>query len=112
MSELTRSDLAEMVRVALAELGDTPDAVAETLRRAGIQGRRQSSCGCPVALWLARRVPALLDRNGLFRWEVTAGAVLDGDGEVWVGLPVPVKRFIEHFDTSDPAYLDLEAVRP
>ena len=39
---------------ALAELGDTPDAVAAHLQQLGITGVRQDNFCCPVARYLGR----------------------------------------------------------
>jgi hypothetical protein len=41
---------------ALAALGDTPDAVAETLRAGGWRGSRKACGACPVAVYLRAQV--------------------------------------------------------
>lgn len=101
--------LVALVEAALTELGDTPDEVARTLRGAGIRGHK-SECGlCPVALWLARKVPELRGPGGMFRWDVNAVGIADARGDWVVWMPEPVCQFISRFDYGN-AYEDLVVV--
>lgn len=100
--------LVALVEAALAELGDTPDEVARTLRGAGIRGHK-SECGtCPVALWLAHRVPELRGPGGMFLWDVNRVGIADARGDWVAWMPDPVCRFISLFDHEDE-YEDLVA---
>lgn len=106
MSELTTEALAELVKSALAELGSTPDEVANALRNAGIRGSRAECGTCPVALWLILRVPELCSTPGVCDWDVHRRGVL-ADDDYWLPLPEAVADFITAFD-HDGAYRDLD----
>lgn len=102
---MTAADVSARVTAALAELGDTPDAVADRLRALDCKGSRGSESMCPVALYLARI-------DGRWVAEITTSAWVqydDAAGEltqyVDVALPDPVERFVYRFDTG--VYLDL-----
>jgi hypothetical protein len=88
----------------LAELGDSPDAVAETLRATGVQGVPRDNRSCAVALYLS----ALVGSEPRIR-SVTVGhcsltinlvALADSRpaGRLQVQLPKPVRRFVAAFD--------------
>jgi len=111
VDELTREELADLVRAALVELGDTADRVAETIRLLGIVGEREDPCGCPLALYLARVVPELDYGDGRFVWRVGRNGVLADDDTVWmITHPLAVRSFITAFDLEEN-YQDLAAVR-
>ena len=89
----------------LAELGDTPDEVASTLRSTGVQGIPRDNRSCAVALYLS----ALVGTHPCIR-SVTVGhcslmltLVAPADarpaGRLWVQLPKPVRGFVAAFDT-------------
>jgi hypothetical protein len=82
---------------ALAALGDTPDAVAETLRAGGWRGQRASCESCPLARYLA----------GSFggEWMSASTETLAPFG--WVRHPQPVAEFVVRFDRGH--YPDLVA---
>lgn len=89
----------------LADLGDTPDAVADRLRALGITGQQVSGCACPIALYL--------NQNGFSGASVNHLTALvknpAGDFKtIEVAMPRPVSRFINRFD--DGVYLDLVEV--
>jgi hypothetical protein len=92
-------------RGLLAELGDTPDEVASTLRSTGVQGIPRDNRSCAVALYLS----ALVGTHPCIR-SVTVGhcslmltLVAPADarpaGRLWVQLPKPVRGFVAAFDT-------------
>jgi len=102
----------------LASLGNTPDEVADSLRKQGVKGLVRSSRNCPVI-------------NGIYRactniWpglRIGNGYKLS-DGEHWhysatyndcqimdPSLPLPVMDFIGKFDTGDYADLEAKVVR-
>lgn len=86
----------------LAELGDTADKVADTLRAKGIKGVRESYEHCPIAKLLQAE-----DREHVVvlgdSWEALVDDCwLDGD------LPQSVRGFVERFDAG--VYLDLVEV--
>jgi hypothetical protein len=86
-----------------AELGDTADKVADTLRAKGIKGWRRSSCACPVA--------KVLIAAGYPDVEVDAGWVWPEStrtDDFCVTVPKPVSNFIIRFDEG--VYLDLVEV--
>lgn len=96
---MTAADHTAAVAELLAGLGDTPDAVADTLRAKGIKGKRGDFCGCPVA----RCVQELL------------GTENANVSDVWVYFvagrvptPRPVSDFLSLFDRG--VYLDLVEV--
>jgi hypothetical protein len=85
----------------LAELGDTADEVADTLRAKGIKGRPKSGCGCPVA--------RLLEREGYTQPWVHGEIYVERDDlELRVDFTEAIEQFIERFD--DGVYLDLVEV--
>lgn len=86
---------------ALAELGDTPDAVADRLRALEIKGWMGSESMCPIAVYLAR-----LDDTWVV--EVLGEQAFISDDEITtveVDLPEPVSLFVRRFDQG--VYLDL-----
>lgn len=90
---------ADTLAEELAALGATPAAVADTLRRAGVRGRRGDCTACPVAVYLARR----LRPGGGF---VSAGPDRCHADGTTVRTPGPVFRFVADFDGG--AHPDLE----
>lgn len=88
---------AERVAELLAELGDTPDAVADKLRALGVKGYRNDCGACPIAAYLAVGT----DYAGI---EVSGYSVFVDDVRA-TGLPQSVAGFIRSFDRG--VYLDL-----
>jgi len=106
---VTATTTARRVRYLLADLGDSPDAVAETLRAAGITGVREVGSACPVANWLHHQEPTLGD---LEVSEEEVALLLSDDDEPgdhfeWVIQTDAVADFIVRFDHGH--YPDLVA---
>lgn len=84
---------------ALAELGTTPDAVADRLRALGIKGGRGQLCRCPIAVYIQTRlgVRAAVSHD-LIQW---------GAWPAWLSTspPLAVAVFIRRHDSG--VYLDL-----
>ncbi len=83
--------------VLLATLGDTPVAVAETLRAKGIKGRPCESSRCPIANWLVTETGAVtveVDSDIYFRHAGAHGLWIDP-------TPDAVAEFIRRFDEGD-----------
>jgi hypothetical protein len=109
----------EWLTRTLADLGDTADEVAATLRGAEIKGRRSNAVQCPIARYLARRVAEHLpstqatvnvhsDAAEITPIRPATHADTDADAEdpiVLVELPNPVLAFLQNFDEA--AYPDL-----
>jgi len=114
---LTEEWLAEV----LAELGETRDEVAETLRKAEIKGRRCDPYDCPVTRYVTSRVMEHLGPSDhatvasctFVRIELELAGV--GYRMLKLRAPGPVSDFIDAFDSGrhDGAYADLaEAEEP
>lgn len=75
----------------LAELGDTPDQIAASLRERGITGCRGSACDCPLAVYLAAKgYPSVLVQAPLITWP---------EGAIWREIKVhSVTAFVNDFD--------------
>ena len=100
--------LADQIRDALAELGDSPDAIADRLRELDITGSMHGGGDtCPLYVYLHRAFPDV-------SW-VTGSEVLVGKGPIGMSsqvvarLPVAAQEFVHAFD--DDVYPDL-AVAP
>lgn len=93
---------AERMLATLAELGTTPDAVADRLRALGIKGGRGQLCGCPIAVYIRTRLGV--------RAAVSADLIQWGAWPAWVDLipPLAVAAFIRRHDQG--VYLDLVTV--
>ena len=97
---MTAADHTATVAELLAGLGDTPDAVADTLRARGIKGVREHCCACPIA--------ELLKRNGIPNPHVECARVWPDPDSMWkvsTRMPAAVQVFIDRFDEG--VYLDL-----
>lgn len=81
------------VATFLSEMGSTPDAIREYLRRAGVTGRREDLGGCPVAVALRARFP----EAGPAVTVCTKCRV----GPVYVETPPAVAAFIGAFDSGE-----------
>lgn len=77
-------------------LGDTPDAIAETLRRLNIRGHPSLTCSCPLAMILLEKFPGRRVRVG------TITASVDG---VTCDLPDACSRFVYAFDRGRYEFL-------
>ncbi len=105
------------VAAALAELGDTADAVAASLERLGVVGDKAEPDSCPLARYLSRRFPEAggdVGVNLISARVGTAGVCKPGIvvGET-VGyeplLTTIVINFVERFD--DGLYPELVDMR-
>ena len=85
------------VKAALVALGDTPDAVAEALRAAGVRGVRSSCSLCPVASHLSRVFVGQGLDFACHRHKVDVQRA-GGHDVGSVVLPGPVRRFVSEFD--------------
>jgi hypothetical protein len=94
---MTPEDLSAL----LSSLGDTPDAVAETLRREGCQGRPFNPWFCPVSVFLGKRTGLRAAARAL-RCDVEPPA----GGFVCCETPAPVRLFMGGFDRGE--YPDLQ----
>lgn len=103
----------------LRDLGDSPEAVADTLRRAKIKGLQRKAEDCPIARYIAMRVRQCAPEAQV---RVTVESVVDVELAVpdvgYCGYlvasspPEPVVEFLERFDDEAHAgnpYPDLVA---
>ena len=111
MSTVVATCSRDRTGVLLARLGDTEDAVAASLRQAGVRGHRGDACACPVAVFLRRRgVPVEEVQPDWFDGSVVRFERFPVDGR-WhepkpAHLPSAVRKFARAFDGG--AYPDLE----
>ena len=103
------SDEKPSVREYMSRLGETSDAVAESLRRAGVRGIRKSSISCPLLVGIKRecRLP----------WgSPTApkpGVVTYSDLQIMdPPVPTPVAEFMKRFDEGEYPELALSRTIP
>jgi hypothetical protein len=85
----------------LAELGDTKDAIVDSLLLLGFSGTPGNSTDCPLARYLNHAFPgAEFDVSGLTIFD---RQTLDGPFGDAVELtpPPPIEAFIEVFDSGD-----------
>jgi hypothetical protein len=97
-------DLKERIEAMLAGLGDTADAVADSLRAKGIKGNASDGESCPVANLITAEFPEA--SNGAWgvedEWWVEAAYVRTPEGRV--STPPAVKEFIAAFDDGVPEW--------
>lgn len=89
----------ETILAKLAELGDTPDAIAESLRARGIKGDKRSATSCPLANYLREcgaEYPVVFD----WAW------VTQDDGEQGVEVPAHAYQFARSFDADAYPFLE------
>ncbi|MEU7907942.1 hypothetical protein [Actinoplanes sp. NPDC049118] len=95
--DLHADELADRIADLIAELGDTPDAIAHHLAEAGVTGRRADATCCPVANYLRRAEPCITDvdvyGDTIDAWTVTG--VL-----AHVLAPDEIHEFVTLFDTQ------------
>lgn len=89
-------DLPALVPPALAALGNSPEDIARSLALAGVRGKRQACCACPLVVWLGRRFPA-------WQFHLRGGGLVasrtSGHGPaVSLTVPDPCKLFARRFD--------------
>lgn len=88
------------VHDTLRRLGDTPEAIAETLRVKGVRGSTRSVDRCPIAVWLSQEYPEV-------DWIQVGRGMAIVQGVATVFLPAAVREFVDAFDLG--AHPDLEA---
>lgn len=95
----TRPDLnADHIRDLLAHLGDTPDAVANSLRLRGFVGVRDDGCNCPVANYLRAHG---VDEVNVTRTDIADDRTVGVHPGYWsMPTPGPIAEFIEAFDNA------------
>jgi 5'-deoxynucleotidase YfbR-like HD superfamily hydrolase len=81
---------------ALADLGDTPDQVADTLRRGNHHGAVCSEATCPITSYLAATFPTAT----YVRVTSIQALLRHPGGTVQVWSPRPVRHFVDRFDLS------------
>ena len=90
---------------ALADLGGTPDEVAESLRRLGIKGKRKSGETCPLAYFIAAKFGDVVT----YAEVDTCGVEIEidrGNADLrWVDFASPCEQFVVRFDKGE--YPDL-----
>lgn len=104
-----------LVSEYLKSLGETPDAVAASLRAQGIKGKKGSRCLCPILNGIYKACPdywsglqivnGSKDKDGNWHYCATLNDAQIMDPH----LPQPVMNFIGNFDEGK--YPDLEATK-
>lgn len=81
---------------ALAELGETPDAISAALIEKGITGARKDDGCCPIAVYLSGIYACpMVTENIVEAWDE------DGEAEVWTFTPDAAVAFIQRFDRGE-----------
>lgn len=97
----------------LASLGDTPEEVAESLRKQGVKGKKKSKCHCPILNGIYQACPdywpglRIVNGSKLSNGSWSYYATLDDSQIMNPRLPQSVMDFIGAFDAGE--YPDLEA---
>jgi hypothetical protein len=94
------------VKALLAELGTSPQEVADKLMSLGIWGHKGSVPSCPIARYLQRRRPGPQYLVETGKVAVVVDIKTDGDPfpvNYWVDvdMPDPVFDFIVNFDAGE-----------
>lgn len=106
-------DLKERIEQMLAGLGDTADAVADSLRSKEIQGTRDDGCTCPIARVICAEFPEANDgewSDSTGDWFVTHGYIRTPEGDF--DPPSSVAAFIELFDDGEFDHAEGHFLRP
>ena len=105
---MTAAEHEAAITRLLAELGDTPDAVADSLRAKGIKGKRNKVQCCPVANYIRSNAQGLSFVCVVRR---TVGFMAEDQAistRQWTATTNAVETFTRRFDEG--VYLDLEEV--
>jgi hypothetical protein len=103
VTETIKEQVGEAVARAIGALGDTPDEVAETLRRYGVKG----NCGWPTRCVVTRAIEGVVNAiDPRLTVKTLAGGVGiyrqtdDGRWALVVGVPTTdaVRNFVKRFD--------------
>jgi hypothetical protein len=98
--------LKKQTCVLLADLGDSADGVAESLRAAGVNGVRQNNRSCAVALYVHAlmgsdpRIRSVAVGHCALQISVSAPPEFRPAGRLLVQLPKPVRQFVAAFDAG------------
>lgn len=98
MTAVPQLPLHDRVARLLADLGVTADEVAESLRAAGVKGRRMSAFCCPVAVWLYQRTdqpPQSISVTATYVRLFPAGADKPSDT---ISTPTGARDFVRALD--------------
>lgn len=91
------------ILAALDELGNTPGAVAISLRKMGIKGHRRYDASCPLAVYLNRKFKL---PDGTFSVWVHSVSTTDPEQEP-VEFSDLFSRFVKKFDNGEyPELID------
>jgi hypothetical protein len=98
--------LKKQTGTLLADLGDSADGVAESLRTAGVNGVRQNNRSCAVALYVQAlmgsdpRIRSVAVGHCALQISVAAPPEFRPAGRLLVQLPKPVRQFVAAFDAG------------
>jgi hypothetical protein len=99
--------LKQQTGTLLRQLGDSPDEVADALRRSGVRGVPRSNRSCAIALYLAAllgsdtRVRSVRVGHCSLQLALATGPEHRPAGHLTVQLPKPVRRFVAAFDAHE-----------
>lgn len=102
----TPADIKRQLQDLITGLDDlgTADAIADELRALGVKGSHRSCNTCPIAVYLAVKLPA--GNVDVTRGQITYRPI-GGGAKVRASVrPGPLRDFIDYFD-SKRIYLDL-----
>jgi hypothetical protein len=106
--DLHRDEIADRIAELIADLGDTPDAIAQHLGDAGITGNLVDATCCPIANYLLAAEPCIdvIDVYG----DTIAASTVTGE-TAHLSAPDAVNEFVTLFDTERyPHLIDHRAV--
>lgn len=99
MNRRERAVTRRNVSILLDQLGSTPETVARSLQRAGVQGYPFLGAHCPIARYVHAVVGV---EPGVGKVKIGLGRATINAPHWWcpisVGLPVPVRMFVMAFD--------------
>jgi len=96
--------IKQSTRGLLAQLGDSPDEVAETLRASGVHGVPRDNRSCAVALYLSAqmgiepRIRSVTVGHCSLMLSLVAPKDARPAGRLWVQLPKAIRGFVAEFD--------------
>jgi hypothetical protein len=99
--KMSNAEIRENVVGHLAQLGDSPAAIAASLTRLDCKGQPGEASRCPIATYLTRsgfRHPSVSQNSILINSDAQAAA---RSGLVRVTTPEPVAQFLNAFDSDD-----------
>jgi hypothetical protein len=96
-TDLHGDEIADRIAGLIAELGDTPDAIAYHLAEAGITGFRADATCCPITNYLLCAEPLLVSVAVLGN-AIEFSAATGADGTLTA--PDEIEEFVSLFDTE------------